>query len=1116
MKPKAITNAKVRNCRRDRRSSIGQILLLTIFLFALGWEALREGRSPLTPIERAEKHSSDGEREGRGESEGYAEWLYQQRAYPAETIPVDAGARMVEQFEELVDQSAGLLMRTTDGLPAEVWVPLGPQPIIAGQTFGSPRQNVSGRISALALDPRFNGVTNQTVYAGGAQGGVWRSIDSGETWTPLTDDQPSQAVGAIAIDPQNPETLYVGLGEGSRCGLCYYGAGLLKSTNGGETWRLIEGPISPNPPQQPVFRNAAFTRIVVDPQTPSTIYACTTFGTTAHATRGVQSLSLGQVGVWRSTDGGETWRNLDPGESGGQYSAHDLVLDPGNPNRVFAAVRTIGIFRSDSRGEPGSWVRLSGGLPDPGSTPAASPFRRAALTIGPPIAPSTENTLYAAFAAPNDTLLGIWRSTDNGSTWTQTALPQQRGQTNYNLDIAVHPRNGNIVFYGTSANNFNTGGTLWRSLNGGVTWQDASTSPGGGGGLHADTHRIVFSRTASPILFTGNDGGMWRTATPETPTIAWRQLNDTLSLTQFVSMALHPTDPNLVIGGTQDNGTNRYRGEIGWDHIADGDGGAVIIDQSNPFTMYHTFFNVNNSEDSAQIGPRVSLQGGGFFTWIRRGCFGCTADNAKDRFNPSDRVAFYAPMAQHTGFTGPTGNVVYFGTNRLYRTANQGETWIGLGPSTDGFGADLTKATGGSSVITAIAAHPQLVSGTPIPGETVWVGTGDGLVQVTINAGALANATWTNVTRAPLPNRFVSGIALDRNDRQRAVVTFSGFSQNTPTTPGHVFLTTNLGQSWTNISGNLPDVPVTCVAMDQTNPGILYIGTDLGVFRTLDNGATWVPLREGMPRLAVFAIQFHAATNTVYAATHGRGIYRLSAPRSVTTVSAASFRESSIAAEAIVSAFGTGLASTVTVAGSVPLPSTLSGTRVAVRDQAGVTRYAPLFFVSPGQINFKIPVGTEVGLATVSVTSGTGTVALGTAQVESVAPSLFSANADGTGVPAGYALRVGADGAFTALPISRFDAVTNRNVPLAIDLGSATDQTFLVLFGTGLRNSPASTQAQVGGVAVPIPYAGPQGTFLGLDQVNLLLPRTLQGRGGATIQLTADGRAANPLTIEIQ
>ena len=152
----------------------------------------------------------------------------------------------------------------------------------------------------------------------------------------------------------------------------------------------------------------------------------------------------------------------------------------------------------------------------------------------------------------------------------------------------------------------------------------------------------------------------------------------------------------------------------------------------------------------------------------------------------------------------------------------------------------------------------------------------------------------------------------------------------------------------------------------------------------------------------------------------------------------------------------------------------------------------------------------------VTVTSGRGSVSIGTVEVESVAPSLFSANADGVGVPAGYALRFGADGSVVPLAISRTDATTGRSVPLSIDLGTETDETYLVLFGTGLRNNPATAQALVGGLSVPIPYLGPQGIFLGLDQVNLLLPRTLKGRGSATIQLTTDGRASNPLTIEIQ
>jgi hypothetical protein len=161
-----------------------------------------------------------------------------------------------------------------------------------------------------------------------------------------------------------------------------------------------------------------------------------------------------------------------------------------------------------------------------------------------------------------------------------------------------------------------------------------------------------------------------------------------LNITQFQSIALHPTNPNILIGGTQDNGTNRYDGQPDWFQARGGDGGFTLIDQSNPQVMYHTFFNQNN--DAGQrplIGPEISFDGGN--AWARRGCFGCTA--TPGNFNPADRVSFYAPMAQHTGFIGAPGNAIYFGMHRLYRSADQGVTWTGLGASADGFGADLTK-----------------------------------------------------------------------------------------------------------------------------------------------------------------------------------------------------------------------------------------------------------------------------------------------------------------------------------------------------------------------------------------------------------------------------------------
>jgi uncharacterized protein (TIGR03437 family) len=1052
--------------------------------------------------------------EDDGEAERREDWFYRQRAYPEKTIPLAAGSRMVEQLEReeirLKDLRASATELALEPEQTAVWAALGPQPIISGQTFGGPRNNVSGRISAIALDPRYNGTTNQTLYVGGAQGGLWRSIDNGANWIPLTDGQPSLAMGAIAIDPNNPNIIFAGTGESSSCGTCYYGAGLLKSTDGGSTWTVITGPIASNEPRIPAFLNVGFTRIVIDPTNSSTIFACTGATAAANANSEPQLIEVGQVGVWKSTDGGSTWRNVDPSNTNGQVRGHDLIIDPQNNNRVFAAMRSTGVFRSESGGEPGTWQRLTGGLPAPGDPLANSTFRRINLASGPPIPPSTNTTLYAAYATTGSRLLGIWRSTNLGNTWIQVTNPPASGQTNYNLDITADPIDSNIVYYGTSTNGGNNGGTLWRSRNGGQTWEDLSRgdSIGGGGGLHADTHQIVIDPTNPNILFTGNDGGIWRTNNARDNIVSWAQLNNKINITQFMSIALHPTDPNFLIGGTQDNGTNIFRGDLAWDHSDDGDGGFALIDQSNPQVMYHTYFNQSGSE--ALIGPAVSEDGGNDWNFV--GCSRCTAQAG--RFNPTDRVAFYAPMALNTGFTGPNGNVVYFGTHRLYRSVSRGSFWTGLGASGDGFGADLTKGLG---VISTIAAHPQLNNSTTPPGEIVWVGTSDGNIQITTNAGNLENATFTNLTKAPLPNRHVSDIALDPANPQRAVATFSGFNTNTPATPGHVFLTTNRGDSWINMSGNLPDVPVTSVALNPNNINTMYIGTDLGVFQTTDGGATWLRLGNGMPRVATFMVRYHAPSNSLVAATHGRGVFRLTAARALATVSAGSFSASSIATESIVAAFGSGLATTTSTATSLPLPTSLAGTKVVVRDGTGVERLSPLFFVASSQVNFQIPPGTTAGSATITITGGDGIVSSGVSEIATVAPSLFSANASGKGVAAGYALRFGSSGSHQ-LAINRFDGGQNAFVSVPIDLGSATDRTFLVLFGTGFRfrSTLSNVTATIGGVNAPVLFAGAQGDFVGLDQCNIEIPRSLFGRGEVDLVLSVDGKPANTLHANIK
>ena len=1063
--------------------------------------------------ETREAASAGEEYEGDGTAR--EAWFYEARAYPQKTIPLQARLHAFEQMEQAEARQRELNLRVAE-IQQQAWQPLGPMPIgqQIGQfpiNFGERRLPCSGRVSALALHPQFDGTNNRTVYLGSAMGGVWRSDDGGENWRPLTDNAPSLAIGDIAIDPVNPNVVWAGTGEGNPfSGASYYGAGILKSTDGGANWQVINGPNSTIAPVQPVFINAGILKIEIDPTNTNTVYVTTGTGRSSSAASSpFVNAPLGQRGLWKTTDGGQSWTNLNVTNDGGRISAMDVITDPLNRQRVFAAMLDDGIYRSENGGQ--TWTYLQTGLPADG-------FRRIALAVGPPLQGSQNSTIYAALAATDSTLLGIFRSTNNGANWTQVATPQDAGQTNYNLAILTDPADARVVYYVTSAAETNDSGTLWRTTNAGQTWEDLSYGDATSGGLHADSHALAIARSNPNILFTGNDGGVFRTnnAKAAAASVAWTSLNNTLNITQFQMIALHPTSLDFMVGGTQDNGTNRYSGNASWTNLAEGDGGFAYIDQSNPKVVWQTFQN-SSSATAARFGPRVTLDGTvNQIAWLNRRCINCTA--RAGGFNPTDRVGFYAPLAGHPGFTGEQGNVVYFGTMRVYRTADRGVNFSGIGPSSDGFGTDLSK---GQGRLNAIAAHPRLnpAQGSDPQGEVVWAGTSDGNVQVTTDAGKLAAATWRNVTKAPLPNRFVTDIGLDPNEQRRAVVTYSGFNANTPATPGKVFLTNDQGGTWTDISGDLPDTPANSIAIDPNQANTYYLGTDIGVFQTTNGGVNWTRLGTGLPRIAIFTVRYHAATKNLVIATHGRGIWRLAlantAVKAVATVSAASFSATAFAGESIAAAFGESLGTGVEVATTVPLPTRLAGSSIKVRDSAGTERDAPLFFVAPQQINYLIPAGTANGAATVTVTSGDGTISQGTLNITTTAPGWFTANANGQGVPAGVVFRAKADGSQSLELLSQTEG--GRQVPREIDLGPEGEQVILVLFGTGFRGAAANAvTCRIGGEMSEVLFAGAQGGLVGLDQANLRVPRTLIGRGVVDLVFTADGRVANTVQIRVK
>jgi uncharacterized protein (TIGR03437 family) len=240
--------------------------------------------------------------------------------------------------------------------------------------------------------------------------------------------------------------------------------------------------------------------------------------------------------------------------------------------------------------------------------------------------------------------------------------------------------------------------------------------------------------------------------------------------------------------------------------------------------------------------------------------------------------------------------------------------------------------------------------------------------------------------------------------------------------------------------------------------------------------------------------------------------------RPLAAASAASYSNVALAPDSIVAVFGTGLATATTAARTNPLPLELNGTRVTVTDSTTLERPARLFFVSPTQVNLLLPAGLLAGTAQIKIISGDSVVSSGSLNITSTAPGLFTANADGRGVPAALTLRVRVDGIQLYEPLAQFDAQTNRFVPLPIDFGVESDQLFLVLYGTGWRgrSALANVTAKVGGVDVPVLYAGPQNDLAGLDQINLILPRTLKGRGEVDVQLTIDGQALNVVRIALR
>lgn len=703
------------------------------------------------------------------------------------------------------------------------WHFVGPAPIpVSGST------SYSGRVVALAVHPTNPNI----VYAGAAQGGVYRSLNGGASWTPLMDSALSLSIGSIAISPSDPSTVFIGTGETSFSADSFFGVGVYRITNA-DTNPVLSGPLNKTSAGADIFTGRGISEIVVHPTDPNRLIVAS-----AQGIAGIGGSSAGatlpNAGVYRTTNAmaaNPVFEKLTiQGTGAASRSIADAAADPADPNRVLISV--IG-----ASGDGGIYLTTN-------AYDAVPTFTRTQAIADGTSTGRTEfavqntggvTTVYAASGVSNGT---VYKSIDGGATFAALTGGASfcNPQCFYDIAVAVDPNDANKVYLGGSPSL-----VFGRSVNGGTSFLNSSNN------LHVDTQAFAVAPSNPSIVYFGSDGGVWRTDDVNAASINWITLNNSsFSAAQFQGIALHPTDRNYTLGGTQDNGT-QFLSPNGttWVRSDGGDGGFAVIDQNatatTNVTAYHTYFN----QTTTQIGfvRSTTSDTGGDPNWTSfRGCSGGTSNNG---INCADAVLFYAPMVHGPG----NPSTLYFGTTRLYRSSDTGTTM--------------------SDVSGSLPARISAISVSPQDDAIRLVGTTAGTIFLSTTAGA---TTMTNITGA-IPARYVGRVAIDPVNANTAYVSLNGFGL---TAGQHIWKTTNLlsgSPTWTASGSGIPDVPVNAFAIDPSNSQVLFAGTDIGVFRSSNGGSTWEPFSDGLPRVAVFGMEFHRTQRLLRISTHGRGVF---------------------------------------------------------------------------------------------------------------------------------------------------------------------------------------------------------------------------------------------------
>lgn len=622
------------------------------------------------------------------------------------------------------------------------WSPLGPQPINSVNT-GVKWGLVSGRITAEAVNP----TNSNDVWAGAADGGLWHSTDGGSHWSSVTDSQPTLSVGAIAIDPKNPNTIYVGTGEANSNGDAYWGVGVLKSTDGGATWTnygLND------------FGGLGIGKIVVDPANSQIVLLSAVFDSFPGPPSGPAN-TLTEMGIWRSINGGSSWTHVLTGTSPSTPGT-DVVFDPAKPSIVFAGLggnrSASGVYKSTNTGQ--TWTRISSGIP------TGTGIRRVSLGIS-----SNGTHVYAALTNASGDLLksSIYVSTTTGTSWAAKNVSSVPGMVNddgghqwwYDSYVAVAPgvSTGNTAEVG--------GVDIWQTTNGGTSWTNL-TNAYTSGPVHPDQHALVFFSKTSSSFYIGNDGGVWSGNTSGTFT----NLNSGgLNITQFYGGSIGEVGTNAQLyGGAQDNGEDQYpggspSGPVQWNESFGGDGGYTVVDYTNNAIVYEEY-----------VHGAISKSNDGGNTWSA----------ATTGINAGDPVNFIMPFIMSPN----NNNELLAGTDRIYKTTNGAANWNAISGSLDS-----------GTPISAIAVAPG-------NDNYIYAGDNAGHVYVTTNGGGL----WSPAAISGSTGGMVRGIAVDLSNPSTVYVSFANFATGSGK---HIFKSTDAGSTWSDISGSLPNIPFSSI-----------------------------------------------------------------------------------------------------------------------------------------------------------------------------------------------------------------------------------------------------------------------------------------------------------------